>query len=738
MRGFVFVRTLLGSGALAFGLVGFLPGCTTEASCFHDCTDQAPPTGGGSGGTSTGGSGGNLMIGVGGDDDPGTGGKKGGGGSAPLEDAGTECDTVDLENDVNNCGECGRHCVLTGAEAKCVAGKCEIAQCLEDRYDVDGSPEDGCELACDGDPMGDEECNGEDDNCNGVKDEGFDLQTDAENCGVCGNACDLLHATAKCEAGVCKIDSCEAGWFSTDDRDSTGCEYPCHPKDKNGNDCDPPAAGQPNPNGCGVEICDDIDQDCDGQINDGNPGGNEQCSDFCPTAGCEGECSFGSTQCVGSVLVCVPGKTPALDVCDGLDNNCDGKVDEDFDLDSDPEHCGSCEKSCVGTLPHALAKCVNQECQIDVCETDYGDLDKQAAGCELCPVRPVRVESCNGKDDDCDGSIDEAAEIAATKPASGSAAGVNSYCKERAGTLCHDVPLHCDSQAGGWVCDYPAGVEVVAGKVVVTEGLCDGKDGNCDTQIDEAFLDLNKTCNDGALGVCLDYGKTQCDPLDKSKTYCNVSLAPDPPDASDEVCNGLDDNCDGQIDEDTDEMVHIARNSLDFYIDKYEASRPDSTAAKAGTDETHRCGVAGRLPWTGASFDEAEEACIASGKRLCKLAELEEACEGAANNVYPYSGAYSGTKCNGIDAPGSAAAPTGSFAGCVSADGVFDLSGNVAEWSSDVKGTTTGNPKYDIMALQGGSYLTPANGLTCKFDFDVITTNAVLPSLGFRCCKDGP
>ena len=164
------------------------------------------------------------------------------------------------------------------------------------------------------------------------------------------------------------------------------------------------------------------------------------------------------------------------------------------------------------------------------------------------------------------------------------------------------------------------------------------------------------------------------------------------PMASAELCNGLDDNCDGQIDEDTDQMVHIARNTLDFYIDKYEASRPDATASAVGTDETHLCGVANRLPWTNASFDEAKGACEASGKRLCHITELEEACEGANDRTYPYAGAYVGTTCNGIDAPGSAAAPTGSFASCISSDGVYDLSGNVAEWSDKVTGATTGMP----------------------------------------------
>jgi hypothetical protein len=738
MRAGRWLRGLLGSGLLVAGSAAAMAGCTTEAVCFDNCRDSSPIVSGGAAGTAgTGGVSGSFVIGMGGEDDPGTAAKPGvGGGGAPLEDAGTECDAADLTSDVDNCGACGVHCILTGAEAKCVAGKCEIAECLEHRYDVDGKPEDGCELACDGDPTDDEICNGEDDNCDGRKDEGFDLASDVDNCGACGIACDLQHASSKCEAGACRIDACAPGFHSVDGLDSTGCEYPCHIKDANGNDCDPPAPGDPNPNGCGVEICDDIDQDCDGdtaKVVDAK----KPCADFCPTADCLGTCTFGTTQCIGSVLICVPDVTPTLDICDGLDNNCNGQTDEDFDFDSDPQHCGDCGTSCVGTLPHAFAKCENKQCMLDVCETDYGDLNPSSPGCELCPVTPVRAESCNGKDDDCDGQVDEPAEVVLTKPASGAMAA-NSYCRQKAGTLCDDVPLHCDSNVGGWVCDYPANVEVASGKVVITEGLCDGIDGNCDGQVDEAFLDLGKTCDDGALGVCRDFGKTQCNPSDRTKTYCNTSLPPDPPDASNEACNGKDDDCDGEIDEDTDQMVRITRNSLDFWIDKYEASRPDASSSAAGTDETHVCGIPNRLPWTGASFDEADEACAASNKRLCRITELEEACQGASAKTYPYGTIYAGTKCNGSDAPGSAAAPTGSFPGCVTTDGVFDLSGNVAEWSQTKKGETTGSPKYDIMALHGGSYLTPQNGLTCKFDFDVMSTNAVLPSLGFRCCKDAP
>lgn len=741
MRAVRFLSSLFGTGLFVVAASGMTAACTTEAACFQDCTDDGPTDNGGSGGKGgSGGSTGGLNIGLGGDDDSGNG-KAGKGGTAPLEDAGDPCDDVDLKTDINNCGECGVHCVITGADSVCNDGKCEIEKCIEGRYDVNGDPADGCELLCDGDPDADEECNGEDDDCDGLKDESFDLMNDVDNCGSCGNKCDLQNASAKCEDGVCKIDACNDGFYTVDNLDSTGCEYPCHLKDDKGDDCTP--TGQPGDK-CGVEVCDDIDQNCNNQINDSSSDANQNCSDYCPTQNCEGECSFGTYQCIGSQLVCVPGKTPSAELCDGKDNDCDGNQDDagatpEFDTTDDVLNCGGCGISCVGMFPHALAKCENSACKIDICDTDYGDYDKNSAGCEKCPVTPVRAESCNGLDDDCNGIVDDPTEVAKAKPASGSAAGVNSFCKQKTGTLCNNVPLHCDSTVvKGWVCDYPAGVETSGGKVVFTEGKCDGIDNNCDGQKDEAFLDLGKTCDNAAPGVCLDYGKIKCDPADSSKTYCDITVAPNPPAASAETCNGLDDDCNGEIDDDVDQMVLINRNGLNFYIDVYEASRPDATASDAGTDETHLCGVAGRMPWTGATFDEAKSACEASDKRLCHLAELEEACEGMANRTYPYSNTYSGATCNGIDAAGSEAAATGSFASCKSQDNVFDLSGNVAEWSDTVKGQTTGTPKYNIMALHGGSYLTPQNGLTCKFDFDVISTNAVLPSLGFRCCKDAP
>ena len=73
----------------------------------------------------------------------------------------------------------------------------------------------------------------------------------------------------------------------------------------------------------GAEICDGIDNDCDGQIDDGNPGGGGACS-----TGLQGVCAAGTNECQGGTLVCVQDTPAGAEVCDGLDNNCDGSVDE--------------------------------------------------------------------------------------------------------------------------------------------------------------------------------------------------------------------------------------------------------------------------------------------------------------------------------------------------------------------------------------------------------------------------
>jgi hypothetical protein len=75
-----------------------------------------------------------------------------------------------------------------------------------------------------------------------------------------------------------------------------------------------------------VETCNGLDDDCDAEVDDGNPGGGADCV----VAGQMGACAEGTITCVNSDLVCEPAVEPSTEVCDAVDNDCDGEVDENY------------------------------------------------------------------------------------------------------------------------------------------------------------------------------------------------------------------------------------------------------------------------------------------------------------------------------------------------------------------------------------------------------------------------
>jgi hypothetical protein len=178
--------------------------------------------------------------------------------------------------------------------------------------------------------------------------------------------------------------------------------------------------------------------------------------------------------------------------CDGIDNDCDGSTDEDFDADGDG-------------APADVAECASQD-------VDCDDTDPTA--------HPDAVEACDGVDDDCDGSIDEDFDA----DADGAFTAADPGC-----SVLYDALADCDDADAA---QFPGNLE-----------LCDGQDNDCDVSVDEAFdLDGDGAFSGADPGCVNTYGVlADCDDADPA----NLPLG-------NEACDGQDNDCGGDIDENFD------------------------------------------------------------------------------------------------------------------------------------------------------------------------------------------
>jgi hypothetical protein len=162
----------------------------------------------------------------------------------------------------------------------------------------------------------------------------------------------------------------------------------------------------------------------------------------------------------------------------------------------------------------------------------------------------------------------------------------------------------------------------------------------------------------------------------------------------------------------------------------------------------------GAVPQAYISGNDAKKACENAGKRLCTSDEWLRACQGPSGFTYPYGDARQPGVCNdariphpavqcfdteaswiyselswpGIDQQPMTVDRTGANAGCVSADGAYDMMGNLHEWVYDGATTHTFRGGYYVDTIKNGNgclYRTTAHALTYS-DY----------STGFRCCAD--
>ncbi len=149
------------------------------------------------------------------------------------------------------------------------------------------------------------------------------------------------------------------------------------------------------------------------------------------------------------------------EVCDGIDNDCDGKIDEGYDVDGDGYTTCGTGPSSPATVP----------------SSDWADCDDTNAS-----VNPGAMEVCNGIDDDCDGVID---------PGCSCTDGQTRPCGTDIGAC---MPGEQTCVGGGWA--------MCKGDVTPVAETCDGIDQDCDGRVDE-----DATCADGQVcheGACVD------------------------------------------------------------------------------------------------------------------------------------------------------------------------------------------------------------------------------------------
>ncbi|PIE17056.1 MAG: hypothetical protein CSA66_06875, partial [Proteobacteria bacterium] len=483
-----------------------------------------------------------------------------------------------------------------------------------------------------------------------------------------------------------------------------------------------------------VDICDGLDNDCDGLVDDGIADGGACSNEVAGVGSCDGV-----EVCLGAQGLVCNAPTPQAEVCDFKDNDCDGVADEDFkDAGGGwtlTEHCGTCGNDCTDKFPHGTGRCDTSGegtpiCVVDTCDDDYVALNQFQ--CTLPP--DVSCQPC-AEDGDCLGGtcVELDGQRVCVSPCGGEtqACGEGFACEDLGDGVERCLPLtrSCvcsaltDGQTrtctqandhgvcfGQQVCDLATGWSACTA-TTPGEEICDGVDNDCNGLVDDGITPPGDACEAGVAGVGTCVGTWFCtDPSGGGEIgwWCS---APEP---TVEVCDFVDNDCDGVVDDgfkDPTSGLYLADAHCGSCGVSCAGAIPHATAACAEVDGIARCQV---LECDEGFYPAGPLTCIAVTDDLCTPCQVDAHCPTPGDRCLSLDGGgYCGRDCGADNPHGAEGECPAGFACVAQAGGGFQCeptSGACSCLLDDQGASRTCVRSNDLGTCYGQETCDPATG----------------------------